>query len=391
MASDAPQWGNVELGSTASAPSRTAPDASLIRRRERRCSPLMLCSAETSPLWFTMQLMLVLLASGIGGFAGAHAYDAPCVAMPPSPPAMPPEPPRLDVHAAPPPLPPPPPPPPPPSPTGFLSQYALARSWTLVDVEDNLSGVAVLPHAAATGGDQRLPLLLVTNDPTTLYEYAAPSALDRPTQGLERVRAIALAGFEDTEGLCVRGGGTHFSAAAELLVIEERRRDVARVELPPYGDAAAVGRENATSTGNATVWSTGISTHSANKGIEGVACVDERTAYAVVEKQPMRVLKLTLGDGGGAAKVEDAFDAEAALAGHATDLAGVHYLPATGNLVLLSQESSRLLLVTPAGAVLESIAIGGTQPEGVAFTADLRSFFVASEPNELLRYDRPAP
>ena len=183
----------------------------------------------------------------------------------------------------------------------------------------------------------------------------------------------------------MRGGGTHFSAAAELLLIEERRRDVARVELPPYGDAAAVGRENA------TVWSTGISTHSANKGIEGVACVDERTAYAVVEKQPMRVLKLTLGDGGGAAKVEDAFDAEAALAGHATDLAGVHYLPATGNLVLLSQESSRLLLVTPAGAVLESIAIGGTQPEGVAFTADLRSFFVASEPNELLRYDRPAP
>ena len=38
MASDAPHWGNVELGSTASAPSRTAPDASLIRRRERSCS-----------------------------------------------------------------------------------------------------------------------------------------------------------------------------------------------------------------------------------------------------------------------------------------------------------------------------------------------------------------
>ena len=193
---------------------------------------------------------------------------------------------------------------------------------------------------------------------------------------------------DSTEGVCVRGGSGATAAAAELLLVEERRRDVARVALPPYGDAAAIGREDASST---TVWSTGISTHSDNKGIEGVACVDERTAYTVVEKQPMRVLKLTLGDGGGEATVDDAFDAEVALSGHATDLAGIHYLPATGNLVLLSQESSRLLLVTPAGAVLESIAIGGTQPEGVAFTADLRSFFVASEPNELLRYDRPAP
>ena len=101
----------------------------------------------------------------------------------------------------------------------------------------------------------------------------------------------------------------------------------------------------------------------------------------------MRVLKLTLGDGGGAAKVEDAFDAEAALAGHATDLAGVHCR--RRSLVLLSQESSRLLLVTPAGAVLRH-RHRRTQPEGVAFTADLRSFFVASS-QQLLRYDRPAP
>ena len=31
--------------------------------------------------------------------------------------------------------------------------------------------------------------------------------------------------------------------------------------------------------------------------------------------------------------------------------------------------------------------LGGTQPDGVAFTPDLATFFVASEPNELLRYD----
>ena len=52
------------------------------------------------------------------------------------------------------------------------------------------------------------------------------------------------------------------------------------------------------------------------------------------------------------------------------------------------QENSQLLRVSRDGALLEApFALGGTQPEGVAFTPDLATFFVASEPNELLRYD----
>eukprot|EP00966_Prymnesium_polylepis_P239837 5546086-Prymnesium_polylepis.2 len=101
----------------------------------------------------------------------------------------------------------------------------------------------------------------------------------------------------------------------------------------------------------------------------------------------MRVLALNMSSGA-SAEVTDLFDAEASLHGIATDLAGVAFLPALGELVLLSQESKHLLRVSRDGSLVEPpFGLAGTQPEGIAFTADLASFFVASEPNELLRYD----
>ena len=371
--------------------------------KSRRCSVLDL----PSPVTLVLMLLFAMLGGLIGGNLGGHlaAQEAaissssqPAPLLPLSQPL-----PSHSLIAPPPPLPPAPLPPipSPSSPTspsigGFaLSQYRHMHTWTLDGVQDDLSGVAVLPHVASFGGDQRLPIMLVTNDPTQLLEYMAPSAADRSTQTLELVRTIVLDGFEDTEGLCVLApsghGGLVLGGHADLLVTEERRRDIVRVALPAHGvwnaQAPAVNRTTASA-----VYATQISTYSPNKGIEGVASVDDRTFYAVVEKQPMRVLKLTVaGDDATAAPtvhVEDAFDAEVVLAGLATDLAGIHYLTSSDELVLLSQESSRLIRTTRDGVVIETLDVAGTQPEGVAFTSDLASFFLAAEPNELLRYDR---
>ena len=106
----------------------------------------------------------------------------------------------------------------------------------------------------------------------------------------------------------------------------------------------------------------------------------------------MRVLSLNLSATGSSA-VSDLFDAETALKTVVTDLAGVAFLPAPlGQLAILSQESKRLLRVSLDGHLIEApLALGGTQPEGIAFTPDFASFFIASEPNELLRYDYYPP
>ena len=63
-----PQWGNVELGSR----QRPEPDCAGCKsdpRRKRRCCPI---SAAPNLRSCSFDAPLVLLASGIGGFAGAH-------------------------------------------------------------------------------------------------------------------------------------------------------------------------------------------------------------------------------------------------------------------------------------------------------------------------------
>lgn len=279
--------------------------------------------------------------------------------------------------------------PPPPAPFA-LSNYRLTATWTLADVEDNLSGVLVLPPKDGPG---LISVLVTMNDPPKLRQYkmaAAPPAQGGAAAPLPTfVQEFVLSGFEDTEGVCVGPGGL-------VLVTEERRKNVVLLPALPDlsgGSSTVIERANATQ-----VYHADIHTHSANKGIEGVAYDPARgLAYAVVEKTPMRVLAFDLDaqvESAEAAAISELFDADAALgpgAGGAgvTDLAGIAYLaPPLDQLAILSQENSQLLRVSRDGALLEApFALGGTQPEGVAFTPDLATFFVASEPNELLRYD----
>ena len=106
------------------------------------------------------------------------------------------------------------------------------------------------------------------------------------------------------------------------------------------------------------VYHADIHTHSANKGIEGVAYDPARgLAYAVVEKTPMRVLAFDLDanvESAEVAAISELFDADSALgpgAGGAgvTDLAGIAYLaPPLDQLAILSQARG----LTPPGPPL---------------------------------------
>ena len=128
----------------------------------------------------------------------------------------------------------------------------------------------------------------------------------------------------------------------------------------------------------------GPPTHSPNKGAEGVAYDPfEHVLYIVIEKEPMRVLKLNISSG----DVTVPFDAQAVLGGLVTDLAGICFEPRHRHLILLSQESSALVQMTTSGRVLAPpVPVAGTQPEGVALSPDGNTLYVISEPNELFEY-----
>ena len=99
----------------------------------------------------------------------------------------------------------------------------------------------------------------------------------------------------------------------------------------------------------------------------------------------MRVLRVDIASGA----ISDAFDAQAVLSPWVDDLAGVHFAPRSRTLLLVSQESKKVLQVTTDGELIgQPLVIGGTQPEGIVLAEDEQTLYVISEPNELLAYHR---
>ena len=134
--------------------------------------------------------------------------------------------------------------------------------------------------------------------------------------------------------------------------------------------------------GRCSTITTGLVSSEHNKGIEGLAWDPARALfYVAVEKYPMRVVSIGL-DG----RTTELFDAEALLGGGpCSDVAGLAYDGASDALLVLCQETNRLVRVGLSPVrVLESVAVDGTQPEGVAIVGG--ELWIASEPNELLRY-----
>ena len=279
------------------------------------------------------------------------------------------------------------PPSPPPSPPSTplpphlsLNAFRLQRNWTFADVADNLSGGTVV-----AGPGNALTIFTVINDPPQMRAFAL-SATAAPTL----TRIIDLEGWEDTEGMTalVPPSGS-FTGNLTLAVTEERRLDIVLMELPPLPAASAqpLHQTNRRSDNRVILPfgpPLGPPTHSPNKGAEGVAYDPfEHVLYIVIEKWPMRVLKLDIASG----NVTVPFDAQAVLGGLVTDLAGICFEPRHRHLILLSQESSALVQMTTSGRVLAPpVPVAGTQPEGVALSPDGNTLYVISEPNELFEY-----
>jgi uncharacterized protein YjiK len=229
----------------------------------------------------------------------------------------------------------------------------------LPGIERNASGL--------TWNPEQQSLLLVLNGPDQLLELSPQGDL---------LRRVELLGFEDVEGIAWVGGNRY-------VLAEEGRQSLTLIELA----------DDATLLERGAARSFALALRGGNKGIEGVAWDPADNAlYLVKERDPMGLHKLhglLAPDTAQPPTLQgNPPQAQAALA-FSDDLAGLHYDPASGSLLVLSDESRLLSEIGPQGRALSFLELrrhwhGLEQPvpqaEGV--TMDERgTLYLVSEPN----------
>lgn len=258
----------------------------------------------------------------------------------------------------------------------------------LADGVDNLSGVTYLPHGAGAltkpPGALGRSFLAMTNDPPALLEYTFPAGPEARSRAPELVRTIRLEGFEDTEAVTWMG--------ADVVAVAEGRGTRIRIFSIPRAHldrVPAVPLTQAVHVNSTRALETGIAPAAVNKGLKGLSYdARDRAFYAVVEKNPMRVVRVSEVT----EEIIDAFDAEAALGGTVsfTDLSAICFEPSTRTLLVVSGEAKRVARVSLDGSLIQAVSVPLDQPEGLALAEDLSEMLVVGTPNQLVRYLKAA-
>lgn len=218
----------------------------------------------------------------------------------------------------------------------------------------------------------------VTHNPVDGRWYAvvnAPELIVEFDLSGRCLRKVALTGLDDTEGLA-------WVDAQRLLVIEERRYRVFLVTLPRK-PGAAVHSE--------LLLDLGALVAEDNRGLEGIAY--DRAAdslWLVREKSPRSLFRIRglLNDQLPLAieRLDDQLPGFLRM----RDLSGLHHDPASGSLLLLSDDSKLVAELDVRGRQASRLSLAGEdvpQAEGVALSAD-GTLVVVSEPNLLYLYRR---
>ena len=255
----------------------------------------------------------------------------------------------------------------------WLPDYqAVIEARPIEGVRQNLSSILYDPEHDR--------LLGVTNGPAEIV------ALSKEGDLLAR---YPLMGFGDVEAIGYLGDGM-------MVMVDERAQQFSFAPLPEQPGPIRIEQ--------AQVLSLGINLNG-NKGFEGTSYdpVNDRL-FVVKERDPrqlyeIRGVRASLGHGLHLHIHDRTEWIERSVFG--TDLSGVHYDPATGHLVVLSDESNLLVEMTDQGEFVSfRTLLGGwfgrgdlhdsaPQPEGVALD-DQGNLYVVSEPNLFYRFRKPA-
>ena len=253
----------------------------------------------------------------------------------------------------------------------WLPNYrAVIEGKAIAGVECNASGITY-SHETGT-------LFIILNGPTQIVETDLRG---------NALRIIDLAGFEDTEAICHMGGH-------RFAVVEERKSRITVIRID---------EETRSITRNAQPGVTLALSAAGNKGFEGIAWNGNARRFTVVkERSPLAIYEIRLpsGDGSSPPSLEvtrpPGIDPEAL---YLKDLSGLHFHEATGNLLMISDESRLLAEVDPQGKQVSFLELSKgfsgltadvPQAEGVAMDG-AGTIFVISEPNLFYAFRKPVP
>ncbi len=248
---------------------------------------------------------------------------------------------------------------------GLLADYALdGQRQILEGMDRNASGITYHP-----GRDS---LFVIRNTPATLFEYRRDGQL---------LRQIALQGFTDTEGIA-------YIDHDRFAIVEE---SIATLTLITIGPSSEQVRKQDGRSLSLALQPGGMG----NTGLEGVAVdVKQDLIYLVKEKSPRAVYAVRgMLRSGSSLQLSSPWDLQREASGM-DDVSEVAIAPGSGNLLMLSDESSLIAEFLPSGTRVASTPLrnpGGIWPrglpqaEGMAFDPQ-GTLYVVSEPNLLYRF-----
>jgi uncharacterized protein YjiK len=238
---------------------------------------------------------------------------------------------------------------------GSLAKYAATYfNNEQAGPTNNLSGVTYSPVESA--------IFAVRNQSSggSIYVYSVP--------GNALTRTITLVNFVDVEGICWMFGNT-------FAVSEENGAN--RITIIEINSWDTTLNKNAF-----TSYETGLVT-AGNNGIEGVTYDAPRDLiYYTTEKAFSGQWNVYALDRNSNTNTV-LFDLLASPPGGITDIADMYYHTASDSIFILSQESKKIVRVTRAGVYMDERSVAEfTQPEGLTFTPDLTTLWVAGEPRD---------
>ncbi len=238
-----------------------------------------------------------------------------------------------------------------------LSTYQLAGQYTL----NLVTAPKAWEASSVTWNPDNGHLYVIEDEGRRVYETTTTGQV---------LSSMTLSGFDDTEGLTYAGGG-------QFVLAEERIQSLYRFS---YAAGTTLVRNPAQSVN--------LGSYVGNIGIEGVS-FDPLTGgfITVKEKSPSEVNLASIDFGTSTGSLSSLFN-PAALG--VLDLADVQALSAIGslvgtadgqNLLLLSQESGRLLEVDRSGTVLSMFDLTGLSSsiEGVTIDAEGNIYLVSED------------
>lgn len=232
-----------------------------------------------------------------------------------------------------------------------LGSYLITGNYTLnLTNNTEVSGVTWNPVTRS--------LFVIEDEGDTLYELS--------TTGVQ-LSKMSLSNFDDTEGITYIGNN-------QFVITEEREQDLYRLDYVAGG-----------SVSKSTLARVDLRPTTGNDGLEGVS-YDPRTGEFVTVKElnPQLIQKSlvtwgTFGSPGIAATTDLFRDPAIPSALGVTDISDVQVLATVGsllggpdadNLLILSQESQRLLKVNRSGAVLGMFNLPRTMVSSEGVTID---------------------